>query len=317
MSQPPYSGQPYPDQPDPYSGQPNPDVPTSVPPQPGFPPAYGQQPGYPPPDYTQQQPQYAGQPQYGQPQYGQPQPGQPEYGQPEYGQPGYPPPAPPKKSKAVPIILVAVAVVLVLCVGGAAAIFIAARNKADDITNAAKNATEPTAPAPLPTETPAVDPTKAPAGAKISIVEPKTLGGRPKLTDPQFKALADELRSGLADVPDATSTVGALYGTPEKKDIVVIAGAAGPVENPKKELDGTFLGAGISGLKVSGITTVDPGPLGGAAKCGKADQNSVNLVLCGWADTGSVGWVIFFFKTISKAKAEFPKLRGQIEKKAG
>jgi hypothetical protein len=302
-----YPGQPYPGQP--YQGQPNPDVPSSVPP--GYPssappaPSYGQQPGYPPPEY--------GQPGYGQPEYGQPGYGQPEYGQPGYGQqPGYGAPQPPKKkSKALPIVLVSIAVVLVLCVGGGTAIFLAARNKAGNISDEVQKALA-TPTATIPTDDPTTAPTKA--TSTISIVEPKTLGGRPKLTDPQFAGIADELKSGLADVPNAGNTVGALYGTVEKQDIVVIAGAEAPVEDPAKELSGTFLGAGVGGLKVTGITTVPAGPLGGAAKCGNASTSGVKLAMCGWADDGSVGWIIWYFKSAGQVKSEFPKLRGQIEK---
>jgi len=315
MSQPPY-GPPYPEQPysgqpssgqpyqgQPYQGQPNPDVPSAVPPQPGFPssappaPAYGQQPGYGPGEYGQQ-------PAYGQPGYG-----QPEYGQPYGQQPGYgAPPPPKKKSKALPIVLVSIAVVLVLCIGGGTAIFLAARNKADDINDDVQKALA-TPTATVPTD----EPTTAAPASTIKIIEPKKLGGRPKLTDPQFAGVAEELKSGLADVPQAGNTVGALYGTPAKRDIVVIAGAEAPVEDPGKELDGTFLGAGIGGLKVTGITTVSPGALGGEAKCGNANASGVKLAMCGWADKGSVGWIIWYFKSASQVKGEFTKLRGQIE----
>jgi len=325
MSQPPYgppypeqpysgqpnSGQPYPGQP--YQGQPNPDVPSAVPPQPGFPssappaPSYGQQPGYGPGEYGQQ-PAY-GQPGYSQPGYGQPGYGQPDYGQPGYGQqPGYGTPPPPKKSKALPIVLVSVAVVLVLCIGGGTAIFLAARNKANDITDDVQKALA-TPTATVPTDEPT---TEAPTST-VKITEPKTLGGRPKLTDPQFASAAEELKSGLADVPDAGDTVGALYGTPAKRDIVVIAGAEAPIEDPAKYLDGALLGAGIGGLKMTGITTVSPGALGGAAKCGNATASSVKLAMCGWADKGSVGWIIWYFKSAGQVKGEFTKLRGQIE----
>ena len=287
----PYGGQPYP-------GQPNPDVPASVPPAP----SYGQQPGY------GQQPAY-GQPEYGQqPGYGQPDQGTPGYGQqPPYG--GLPPK---KKSKALPIVLVSIAVVLVLCIGGGTAIFLAARNKADDINDDVNRALA-TPTATIPTD----DPTTAPPteeASSITIVEPKTLGGRPKLTDPQFAGVAEELKSGLADVPNAGNTVGALYGTVAKRDIVVIAGAEAPVADPEKELNGTFLGAGIGGLKVTGITTVSPGALGGSAKCGNASASGVKLAMCGWADKGSVGWIIWYFKSASQVKTEFAKLRAQVEK---
>jgi hypothetical protein len=340
MSQPPYSGQPYPEQPpqgepqSPWSGRPNPDVPNSAPP--GYP-QYGQQPDpttpygqqqYPPPQYGQApQPDYnqpqSGQPAYGQPAYGQPGYGQPGYGQTGYGQPGYgqadyaaggAPPPPPKKSKTLPIVLIAVAVFLVLCVGGGTAVYIGVRNTADDVKTAVNSPNPAPGSTTEPTTEPSAEPTKAPASA-ITVVEPKKLGGRPKLTDAQFAPLASELKSSLADVPGATKTVGTLYGTVEKRNIVVVAAAAAPLAEPGKEIDAAFTSAGFGGMKISGITDVSPGPLGGEARCGKATQQDLNMAICVWADNGSLGMMIWYFKSVSKAKAEFPKLRAQVESK--
>ncbi len=301
MSQPPYSGPPHPEQP--YSGPP-----ASGQPYPGQPGAGQQYPGqaYP----GQQYPSYAGQPNPDVPSSVPPQPGFPP---PAYGaQPGYPGAEPPKrKSKALPIALVAIAVVLVLCVGGGTAAYLLVRNTTEDVADAIESA------APVPTVTtaaPTTEPTPTEAAKTITVVEPKKLGGRPKLTDEQFAGIAEQLESDLAEAPGATTSVGALYGTVAKRDIVVIAGVAAPVDNPTQELNGTFFGAGVGGLDVTGITEVDPGPLGGEAKCGKADASGVNMALCAWADDGSVGWIIWYFKSVKQAKGEFAKLRGEIEK---
>jgi hypothetical protein len=338
--QPPYSGQPYPGQPSSgqpyngqpssgqpyqggpqnpgqpqygqpqygqpqYPGQPNPDVPTSVPPQ---------QPQYPPtqaypssgqPDYGQQPPPY-GQPQqpaYGQGEYGQ----QPQFGQPQYGQPV---PPPKKKSKALPIILVSVAIVLVLCIGGVVAIFMVGKDKVDDINDQLADSTA----TPTATSEATTGPTKA--VSTIKIVEPATLGGRPKLTDPQFADVAKELKDGLAAVPSATNTVGSLYGTVEKQDIVIVVAAEAPISDPEKELNQTFMGAGVGGLKISNISDAPTGSLGGTAKCGSAETSGIDMAICSWADDGSLGMVMWYFKSVTKAKAEFPKLRAQIEKKS-
>jgi hypothetical protein len=268
----PQYGQPYPGQPgQPYQGQPNPDVPTSVPPQPGFPPPmYGQQPGY--------------------PVYGQPTP-------------------PPKKSRALPITLIAIAVVLVLCVGGGTATFLLVRNTAENVADSVSTAA-PT----IPPADPTTDPTPTEAAKTITIVEPKRLGGRPKLTDKQFAGIADQLQSELGKVPGATNTVGALYGTPAERDLVIIAAVEAPIASPKRELDGTFLGAGVGGLKVTGITEVEPGPLGGEASCGKTESAGVDMAFCAWADEGSVGWIMWYFKSVKQVSTQFAKLRGEIEK---
>jgi hypothetical protein len=351
MSQPPYPGPPYPEEPDrgdPYPGQPYPEAPPSYG-QPAYgaqpsygeqQPSYGQEPAYgeQPPAYGQQ-PSYGEPPSYGQPSYGEQQPSygqEPAYGQqpPYRDQPGYAasgygdqppyqpppgfsaPPAPRRKSRALPIVLVSLGIVLVLCIGAGTAIVIAGRNKAKEIVDSARQAASAAPSAPAAGGTPTTESTPNPT-SNITVTEPKTLGGRPKLTDAQYATLADQLRSGLTDVPHATATVGALYGTPAKRDIVVVVAAATPIDDPQRELDSRYLGAGIGGLKVSDITSADPGPLGGVAKCGKADDKNLDMAMCGWADDGSVGWIMFFFTSVKSAKAEFPKLRGQIEKKSG
>jgi hypothetical protein len=126
--------------------------------------------------------------------------------------------------------------------------------------------------------------------------------------------VAERLQSALAGAPGATKSVGALYGTPSKRDIVVVAGVEAPVADPAKEMDGTFFGAGVGGLEVTGITDVDPGPLGGEARCGKSESAGVDLAFCAWADEGSVGWIMWYFKSVKQVKGEFAKLRGEIEK---
>ena len=352
----PSSGQPYQGQPPypgpQYPGQPNPDVPTSVPPQPGYPPTSG----YPAPDYGQPQygqpqqgqpqqgqpqqgqPQYGqpqyGQPQYGQPQYeqpqyeqpqyeqpqyGQPQYGQPQYGQPDYaqqglGQPGFPPPTPPKKkSKALPIVLISIAVVLVLCVGGSIAIFMAAKNKVDDLNTAVNSTATGT---PTATESPSGATSSAKPASTVTIVEPKTLGGRPKLTDPQLAGVAKELQGSFAAVPGATTSIGALYGRAAKRNIVIVTAAKAPIDNPADILSQLFDGASQGGLKIDNISPASTGALGGSAKCGSSTNSGINMAICSWADDGSIGMLIWQFKTVAKAKAEFPKLRAEIEKKA-
>jgi hypothetical protein len=341
----PYSGQPNPDVPT--------SVPPSYPPTTAYPssgqPEYGQPPyGTPQPQYGAPQPQYndpqygTPQPQHGDPQYGTPQPqygdpqqpgvqppppygqspygqspygaqpgaGLPAYGQQGFGQPGFLPPTPPKKkSKTLPIVLTAVAIVLVLCVGGVVALFMVGKNAVDDANDAIEADSTPGSG--TTQETPG--PTKAVGTVKIS--EPATLGGRPKLTDPQFAGVADQLQSSLKNVPGATTSVGALYGTVQKQDIVIAAAAEAPIDNPEKELEQTFLSAGIGGMKISEITEASTGTLGGAAKCGQATATDVDMAFCSWADEGSLGMVIWYFQPVSKAKAEFPKLRAQIETK--
>ncbi|MFI7280897.1 hypothetical protein ACIBOV_11580 [Micromonospora chersina] len=282
--------------------------------QPPQQPQYGG--GYPP--AGQQQPQYGGDyPQSGQPgqqygagypesgqQYGQ-QPGQqygagyPESGQQygqqpgggyvETGQPGYgaPAPLPPKKkSSAGKIVLIVLAVVLVLCVGGGAIAFFATKDKVGEVVTA----------------------------TKTRLSEPATLAGRPKVTEPQLQQAATQMKSEIAkDVPNATSTVGAFYGEPEKKDLVMIAGASGVIADPKKEMADAIT-AITPELGAKEFKTVNAGPLGGDAKCGDGKTEDIPVAVCIWADKGSLGMVVVYFKSAAEIQSEFVTMRGEIEK---
>jgi hypothetical protein len=312
MSQPPYQSEPYRGEPNsgqPYQGQPYQGQPYQGQPYQGQPyQAQPHQPAYPTPAYGDQQQGY---PQQGYPQAEYPQPGYPPQGPPGFP-PGVPTPGafePPKKSsKAVPIVLAAVVALLVLC---GVAVYVLYDDTKDQIKDAAKLGTLPTdAPAvPTPAKT-----TPAPDRPEVSLIEPAKLGGRPKLTDPQFAGAAESVKSALAGAPGATGSIGALYGTPSKQNIVMVAGASAPVRNPARELDNTLAGVGTGGLKLSGIIEVDAGPLGGKAKCGNSGTSGVKMAVCAWADDGSIGMIAWYFKSVKNIKDEFIPLRGQVEK---
>ncbi|MEU1810470.1 hypothetical protein O7622_12480 [Micromonospora sp. WMMD1076] len=238
-----------------------------------------QQPGgYQPP----QQPQYGGDyPQAPQQQYGGEHPPQ----QPQYGsQLGAP--VPPKKSGVGKILLIVLAVVLVLCVGGGIVTWIVTKDTVNEVVTA----------------------------TKTRVVEPQTLGGRAKVTDPQLQTAAAQMKSELSkDVPDATSTVGAFYGDPAKKDLVMIVAVSGVMADPKKELaDATA--AVTPDLATKDFKTVDAGPLGGDAKCSDGKASDVPVAVCIWADRGSLGMVVVYFKSAAELQSEFLTMRGEIEK---
>ncbi|MEU4556806.1 hypothetical protein AB0F72_00315 [Actinoplanes sp. NPDC023936] len=318
MSQPPY-GPPNPDQP-PY-GSPNPDQSPYGPPNPDQspygPPSYGPPASGPPASGPPGYPPASGPPASGPPGYppppGYPAPGQPPYGQPGYGPPpGYPAAPPPKKSKVLPIVLISVAVFLVLCIGGITSLYLIGKDAVEDAQNTIDSVTtsEPT------TGTATSDPQPTEKASTITIVEPKTLGGRPKLTDGQFAGITKELEDGLASGYPGSKSFGAFYGKIEKQDIVIAIGVETDVPDPKSALNGTFAGIGIGGLEVKNLSDAGTGDLGGEAQCGTANASDIDVAVCSWADEGSIGMVMWYFKTAAKVKTEFPKLRAQIEKKS-
>ncbi|MEV4276189.1 hypothetical protein [Actinoplanes xinjiangensis] len=266
----------------PHPGEPNPsEYPPPQPPQYGQPqpPQYGQQPPQPPqygqPPYGQEQPQYGQQPQFGAP----PPPG---FGP---GPGGFPPaPFPPKrKSRVLPIVLISLGIVAVLCIGGFTALYLVGKNAVDD-------------------------------AAAVTITEPSTLGGRPKLESQEFAAITADMEKSLAEYPGAQSSFGAIYGAPEEEDMVAALATKAVIASPQKELDASFETFGKD-APVSGLTQADTGTLGGVAKCGTSSVSGIDVAVCGWADEGSVGMVMWFFKKAPDVQAEFPKVRAEIESK--
>ncbi|WP_198348138.1 hypothetical protein [Plantactinospora sp. KBS50] len=276
----PYGGQPYgaPDQPTaPYGEQPTQQ--------------YGQQP------YGQQpygaQPAQPGQPgQPGQPYGAQPGPpyGAAPYGDAPggYGMPGAMPPK--KKSRAGLIVLIVLAVLVLLCAGGGTAVYFAVKDDVGDVVTA----------------------------ARTRVVTPDELNGRPKATEPQMQKLSDDMRSGMEDaLPQSTGTVGQFYGSSAKRDLVMVTAASGRVTEQAKQVDDAIREFGNTGPTIEGVHSIDPGPLGGTAKCGDAQAAAgVSVGVCVWADGGSVGLIGMFFKTAKDVEVEFVDMRGQIEQRS-
>ncbi|MEV2242051.1 hypothetical protein [Micromonospora sp. NPDC049891] len=198
------------------------------------------------------------------------------------------PAGPPKKKfGVVKIVLIVFAVLLVLCVGGGTAIWFVVK---DDVTEA-------------------VDATRT------RMVAPDTLAGRPKITDPELQQAADDIvRDIRSTVTNETSAVGAFYGDPADEDLVMIAGASGLMSDPKQELDAAVQSLSAD-LDLSNMTPVDPGPLGGEARCGDGGSEGVPLGICTWADRGSVGLIVMFFSSRADAQAEFVTIRGQVQQR--
>jgi hypothetical protein len=96
--------------------------------------------------------------------------------------------------------------------------------------------------------------------------------------------------------------------------MVMIAGASGVMADPKKELDEALTGLG-SGLGVTEFKTVDAGPLGGDAKCGDGKTDGVKVGVCAWADRGSLGMIVIYFKSAAELQRQFVTMRGEIEQK--
>jgi hypothetical protein len=218
------------------------------------------------------------------------------YAQPDYSQqPGYPqqvfPPqpdlgsldAPPRKKRtALKVVLGVLAVLLVLCgVGG----FIFAKPILDEY------------------------PATVTAGDSIA--------GFAKSTNAELMALGEQMNSELKQDSKLDSTAAGVYhrsGDPQRKIVMVIAGT-GLLLAPETELKTAFESLDTGGLTVTGAKAVDPGKLGGTAKCGSATTSGVKLTVCGWADHGSLGIVMFFDRGTSEGAKLLLDFRKEIQQR--
>ncbi|MEV4478546.1 hypothetical protein [Micromonospora coxensis] len=233
-------------------------------------------------------------------------------GAPAYG----PPPAPPPQRSRMGLILSLTLVgLLVLCFGGGGLAYVALSGDDKKPTPTPSPSVVPTA-SDEPEPTPSESEEEVEPAPEIRLVTPRTLNGRAKNTEPQLRRIADEMvRDMKNDVTNETSAVGAFYGSAAKRNMVMISGVSGPVLLPEKELDDAIKSLSTS-LSVRKVASINPGPLGGVAKCGDGKSSGIALGVCVWADEGSVGMIVMFFSSASKAKAEFATIRGQVEKRS-
>jgi hypothetical protein len=149
-----------------------------------------------------------------------------------------------------------------------------------------------------------------------TVVAPDTLGGRARNTDPNFEKIVETAKSNAGSgIKGAKATVAAFYGTAEKNNMVVIVAVAGLIASPEREMTGMAKSMSTQGADIT-FTDVDAGPLGGLARCGDMKLQGVATAICGWADDGSVGIIMFLGKSISDVKGEFLADRAAIEKRS-
>ncbi|MFV2019584.1 hypothetical protein [Micromonospora sp. LOL_023] len=201
------------------------------------------------------------------------------------GQPVAPMAAPPKKSKAGKIILIVLAAVLLLCIGGSAITYFAVKDTVGEVLEA----------------------------TQTRLVTPDTIAGRDLNADAEFQSLAEEMGAGLAaDVPESTSSIGAFYGDVEQENLVMIAGVSGVMADPEQELADATEGDAM-GLGMTNITDVDAGPKGGTARCGDADLEGVPGGVCVWSSRGALVLYVFYFSTGAEAGAALVEIRDAVE----
>jgi cytoskeletal protein RodZ len=223
-------------------------------------------------------------------------------------------PGPPKRTGLSVTLIVLTAVLVLGFIGGAVwAVdrITSTRTVAAGSTNSAGPSPAATTPSSVPSTSAT---TQAPSGSNpaVTLVTPTAIGGQPKITDPNLQKYADQADQALQNQPGATSTVAAFYGkSTDVSTLFGVVGAAAPFSDPKAAVQASFAGYGT----ITNVSSVDPGPLGGYAQCGKTTQSGTSLAVCGWGDDGSLVIVMAFGRTPAQCGDLMRTVRTQVEKR--
>src|SRR5262249_51236556 len=142
---------------------------------------------------------------------------------------------------------------------------------------------------------------------------------RAKSTDPQLTKTIEGAKVQMSALASsgAGEPVAAFYGSAERHDLMMVFAvptpvSAGPMPDSQFDTMFTMMGS-MTGGKAGAAESVDPGALGGKAKCSDLTVKETPIALCAWADAGSFAFIVWYFTKVDTAKAEFVSVREQIE----
>ena len=130
---------------------------------------------------------------------------------------------------------------------------------------------------------------------------------------------AEYVRDAVVAEVSLDKSVGAIYrdqnGPSEVRTVILVAGT-GRIWKPERSLDAAFkavAGPRRRGRRFRDVHDVDAGDLGGVARCGVIVDKDGAMAVCGWADNGSVGVVLFPGRQVADAEKALLQLRSAVE----
>lgn len=156
------------------------------------------------------------------------------------------------------------------------------------------------------------EPPPVPAG-QLALVTPETLQGRPLNGDSQFDKGRELVRTQLATVGGTDKAYSLVYGT-SNDDLIYVGVAKGSYTNVDYGVD-VVIRAVEADRPIRDYHPVDPGPLGGSAKCGTFTAYGINVGVCAWVDSGTIGELAFYNTDGGKAGRMLAAARGELERR--
>lgn len=155
--------------------------------------------------------------------------------------------------------------------------------------------------------------------ATVSLPD-QLFGGLAKVDSPDLQKGVDEVVAGLKSGSGVRDAVAGVYAKADDPDhLVMVFAATGLFLRPERELSAGMIEFNTDGFAFEDPVDVDPGRQGGHAKCAtgtlQADETTtVDFLLCGWADYGSVGMAGFVgAKDIEVGGATIVAIRDAVE----
>jgi len=147
---------------------------------------------------------------------------------------------------------------------------------------------------------------------------PDTLVGHERSTNSELRQAADQAVAELRRDIELNDAVADFYqDSADETRIVWLIGGTKFIMNPGAEIDSAFRSVGSSGdFTMAAPTDVDPGPLGGVARCSKAslaETSQLPIAVCAWADHGALVIVMFFNRTTDESAVLLRQIRAQIQ----
>jgi hypothetical protein len=141
---------------------------------------------------------------------------------------------------------------------------------------------------------------------------PPEVAGLVLATDPFLEDAAVQMSAALTSEIDFDDVVAAFYHDPaDDQRLVLLAGGTAALRDPGEALDDAFGQAGV-GVAITSVDDVDPGPMGGTARCGATTMEDLAASVCGWADHGSVLVAIFLNRSVAEGATLLRDIRAEI-----
>ncbi len=146
-----------------------------------------------------------------------------------------------------------------------------------------------------------------------TIATPDHAAGLTRDTSDRARQTTDELQNAIAANVPFDKVTAVVYRDPANADrsVVIMAGTVTTL-HPANELSDLFGALADASGGATGLHDVDPGPLGGTARCGRLAIDPDVVPVCGWADHGSAAIMLFPGRSDAEAPALLRRLRGAL-----